>query len=248
MRAIRFVILGTARIPGRVLLGMLLCAIAAVVCFALVQIQLSHRLQDRAVWMVFALRVGTVLLVGAAMIPVMFAIVRSGQARAAARQTRLDRRRERSESVAHRRLRGEIFARITLPLIVVGTMGVAGIAALDVKRFPEKRNWIAFALRYRHGPVTYLWYPLVGGLLWLNHHLAKRYRHRHPPEPNSDPCPQCGYDRRASPERCPECGMLRSALEPLEPPEPPEPPPEPLGSVMSKKWRAVNPRRKQLKR
>jgi hypothetical protein len=37
-------------------------------------------------------------------------------------------------------------------------------------------------------------------LLWLNSHVKKRRRLKH------GLCPTCGYDLRASKDRCPECG------------------------------------------
>jgi hypothetical protein len=52
---------------------------------------------------------------------------------------------------------------------------------------------------------------LIGVLFWL---LAKD---RHP----RGFCPECGYDLRASHDRCPECGTrISSKLRPMEPPAP----------------------------
>ena len=41
---------------------------------------------------------------------------------------------------------------------------------------------------------------------WLTRHLRARRRRA------GRFCPQCGYDLRASPERCPECGLVRERV------------------------------------
>jgi hypothetical protein len=55
-----------------------------------------------------------------------------------------------------------------------------------------------------------LWAPIVltGALplLWIRRTLYRRAARRR------GLCPQCGYDLRATPERCPECGAAPAAL------------------------------------
>lgn len=49
-----------------------------------------------------------------------------------------------------------------------------------------------------------LWLVCLVLLILPGHRLIHRLRHRYP----SGKCQLCGYDLRATPERCPECGMV----------------------------------------
>jgi hypothetical protein len=77
----------------------------------------------------------------------------------------------------------------------------------------ERTKWKAAGMGYEHrvgtGGTTFLIFApcwllaLVLGIspgAWV----VRRLRRRHPP----GLCPSCGYDLRASPERCPECGVV----------------------------------------
>jgi len=47
---------------------------------------------------------------------------------------------------------------------------------------------------------------LVSALPWFRVLISQRFRRAR--EVGRRPCPSCGYDLRASPGRCPECGMV----------------------------------------
>jgi hypothetical protein len=83
---------------------------------------------------------------------------------------------------------------------------------------PDYRRWLAFA---RMGPGRYTWVDLVIVPYWLVIVVAaapllafipgaiRRCRRR-----RAGLCARCGYDLRATPGRCPECGMEARPAQP----------------------------------
>jgi hypothetical protein len=74
---------------------------------------------------------------------------------------------------------------------------------------PSYRYWIQSVQgkRYTHHDIELpLWIPFaiaaVSPLMWCYRQRRGRRRLRH------NFCDSCGYDLRATPERCPECGMI----------------------------------------
>ena len=74
-------------------------------------------------------------------------------------------------------------------------------------RYADRRNHAAWSLS-----LSYLYIPLLPLPLLALLYLFPTRRRR------SGLCPSCGYDLRATPGRCPECGLVPTA--PLPPPPP----------------------------
>lgn len=71
------------------------------------------------------------------------------------------------------------------------------------------RRWVGFEFRQQSGWTTLtipLWLLAAMGLIAPAHwiHLRRRDRRRR----RDSRCVDCGYDLRASPQRCPECGTV----------------------------------------
>jgi hypothetical protein len=95
----------------------------------------------------------------------------------------------------------------------------------DVFPRPELRRWLGFA---RDGPGRYMWVRLLIVPYWLVilvlalplpvfavRWVCRRRRSR------AGLCASCGYDLRASPGRCPECGAEPRPRAPATQPPPP---------------------------
>jgi hypothetical protein len=77
------------------------------------------------------------------------------------------------------------------------------VLATDLRGFLDSRfsrfnvpYWLLFALT--------AWLPAVRGLAVHRSRRLRAYRRTH------GQCLQCGYDLRATPDRCPECGTIPS--------------------------------------
>ena len=67
-----------------------------------------------------------------------------------------------------------------------------------IRRIEPLRDWLVI--------VPHWFATLVFAALPVNR-LARHVRRRHPP----GHCPACGYDLRATPDRCPECGTITAS-------------------------------------
>ena len=83
--------------------------------------------------------------------------------------------------------------------------------------FNEYHTWRnlgaqAFTTQHRVIIVPYRWLTLVFAILpaWRAIQFFRRRRHATP----SPLCAACGYDLRATPDRCPECGTLQTVIPP----------------------------------
>jgi hypothetical protein len=63
-------------------------------------------------------------------------------------------------------------------------------------------DWLA--VHYGFPDLLFVTLFAVVPALWFFHAKRRQQRHRH----GSFPCEKCGYDLRATPDRCPECGTL----------------------------------------
>jgi hypothetical protein len=85
-----------------------------------------------------------------------------------------------------------------------GYVGFAGIGSQEGNVLLLYRDSISLSLGTRTSYLIHLAYPLAATAAWPLISTIQYLRHRN--RPKSGHCPACGYDLRATPDRCPECG------------------------------------------
>jgi hypothetical protein len=77
--------------------------------------------------------------------------------------------------------------------------------------FDVERGWMVYAGRgtTQSLSITFPWWAVILATAFPPAYVARR-RHARRERRRAGRCADCGYDLRASPERCPECGVLPS--------------------------------------
>ena len=84
-------------------------------------------------------------------------------------------------------------------------LGGSGIGHLGLQRYYNSlRN--VFAVQVPYWLVAIIFWALPSA--WITRRLLGR------PKDNTNLCPNCGYDLRATPDRCPECGTVATKMTP----------------------------------
>jgi hypothetical protein len=94
-----------------------------------------------------------------------------------------------------------------------GTLSGLQWMVIPAEKYPKYREWFFYFVRNPTGWVIGI--PLWFCMIVLAGLSAISFRHRRTRSPGF--CQKCGYDLRATPARCPECGTLASSV-PIRPP------------------------------